>query len=200
MPCPRNGVRSRTVVHAVNRGNDRRALFFSDGDYRAFLGLLTWASTRASLPLLGYVLMTNHWHLVVWPNDAAHLSQFMHRLTGSHAAILRRQTGTTGTGHIYQDRYRARLVTSELQYVRTLRYVEANPVRAGLVDRAEQWRWSSLRERIEPRWLISDGPVRLPPPTSWLALVNVPLEPRHTAEMGTRRPRLGIARLWPAFE
>ena len=200
MPRPRNGVHHRTVVHAVNRGNDRRTLFFNDSDYRAFLGLLTWASTRASLPLLGYVVMPNHWHLVVWPNDSSHLSQFMHRLTGSHAAILRKQTGTTGTGHIYQDRYRARLVTSELQYVRTLRYVEANPVRAGLVDRAEHWRWSSLRERTERRWLVSEGPARLPPLTTWLALVNVPLEPRHTAALDARRPRLGIARLWPGSE
>ena len=136
------------VLHVVNRGNDRRTLFASDADYRAFLGLVSWASSATAMRLLGYVVMPNHWHLVVWPDAPAQLSNFMLRLTGGHAEIVRERTSTRGTGHVYQGRYWARVVTTDLNYLRTLRYVEANPVRAGLVEHGEQWRWSSAFERL----------------------------------------------------
>jgi putative transposase len=184
------------VLHVVNRGNDRRQLFASDRDYAVFIGLMAWAQARATLRVLAYALMPNHWHLVVWPRSAPELSQFMHDLTGAHAAILRTESGTKGAGHIYQDRYHAFVVDSELRYYRTLRYVEANPVRAGLVLRAQQWRWSSLQERLwEPR-LISTGPVPLPPPDDWAALVNVVLTPHEVSSLRPKRPRKGVANLW----
>jgi putative transposase len=87
------------VLHVVNRGNDRRQLFAGTGDYAAFLGLMSWAQSRTALRLLAYVVMPNHWHLVVWPDSVSRLSRFMHDLTGAHAGILRQQSGTTGTGH-----------------------------------------------------------------------------------------------------
>jgi putative transposase len=196
MPRAPRAYDDETVLHVVNRGNDRRQLFAGTRDYAAFLGLIAWAQGRTSLRLLGYVIMPNHWHLVAWPSSASQLSRFMHHLTGAHAALLRRDTGTTGTGHIYQDRYHAFVLDTAVHYYRTLRYVEANPVRAGLVDQAERWQWSSLQERLAGGRLVTDGPVPLPPPDEWTTLVNVSLRPHETADIRPKRPRLGIAALW----
>lgn len=198
MPRTRRVCPADAVLHVVNRGNDRRTLFANESDYRAFVGLMSWASSAAGMRLLGYVVMPNHWHLVVWPDTPAQLSNFMLRLTGAHAAIVRERTSTRGTGHVYQGRYWARVVTDELNYLRTLRYVEANPVRARLVERGEQWRWSSAFERLtEPR-LIGDGPVTLPPLHEWLALVAVPLSPEQASEVMAKRRRSALATASPA--
>jgi putative transposase len=121
---------------------------------------------------LAYVLLPNHWHLVVWPTTCEELSEFMHYLTGLHAMRFRRVTGTSGLGHVYQGRFRAYVIDRDVRYARTIRYVEANPVRAGLVHRAEDWRWSSLHERRLNSRRLTAGPVPLPSPDAWTAFVN----------------------------
>lgn len=181
-----------SVVHVINRGNERRLLFAGDEDYAAFVGLLSWASARTDLRVVGYALMPNHWHLVLWPESIAQLSNFLQRLTSAHAAIFRRRSGTTGTGHVYQGRYRARLIGADLHYFHVLRYVEANPVRARLVERAEGWRWSSAWERTTSPRILSEGPVPLPSIEDWLELVNRPLTSTQADAVRARRPRRGI--------
>jgi putative transposase len=161
-----------SVVHVVNRGNERRRLFDRPRDYDDFLWISDHATGRIGIRLLGYVLMPNHWHLVLWPHDVAELSQFLHLLTTSHAARFRYASATTGLGHVYQGRYRAAVVDGDIRYIRTLRYVEANPVRANLVRRAEDWPWSSFRERLSVAQRIVDGPIALPCPEDWARLVN----------------------------
>jgi putative transposase len=163
-----------SVLHVINRGNERRHLFAQAADYDTFLRLVDRTKRRTPIRLLAYVLMPNHWHLVVWPTTCEQLSQFMHDLTGLHALRLRHDTGTAGLGHVYQDRFRAHVIEQDVRYVRTIRYVEANPVRAGLVASAEEWRWSSLRERVSGRRRLDDGPVSLPMPEEWAAFVNAP--------------------------
>jgi len=179
-------------VHVVNRGNDRRRLFAFRGDYESFMGIIAAAQRRTGLRLLGYVVMPNHWHLVAWPESVPQLSQFMQRLTSAHAAIVRTHSHSVGHGHVYQGRYHSTLVDTDIQLLRTLRYVEANPVRAGLVSRAEFWRWSSLDERLGSSRVISDPPVPLPPVTTWLDLVNTPSNPGDRPIL-PRRPRMGVA-------
>jgi putative transposase len=182
----------RSIVHVVNRGNDRRRLFAFRGDYDVFLGILASAQRRESLRLLGYVVMPNHWHLVVWPECVSQLSRFMQRVTSAHAAIVRTHSHSTGQGHVYQGRYHATGVSSDAQLLRTLRYVEANPVRAGLVGRAEFWRWSSLDERLGMARLIVEPPVPLPPVAAWLDMVNTPTSAEELP-VKPSRPRLGVA-------
>jgi putative transposase len=131
---------------------------------------------RVPLRLVGYVLMPNHWHLLVWPDSATQVSQYLHLVTGAHAARWRWRAGRVGEGHVYQDRYHAFVVESERQYFNVLRYVEANPVRAGLVTTATDWLWSSLAERQSgiPD-LITPGP--FPLPAGWVELVDQAVPP-----------------------
>ncbi|MGE0360736.1 MAG: transposase [Vicinamibacterales bacterium] len=184
-----------TVLHIVNRGVERRCLFADARDYARFRQLLWHVSREVMMPLLAYALMPNHWHLVIWPPSTAAMSQFMHRLTWRHAADLRFRTDSIGDGHVYQGRYRAWQVHTPAQFVRVLRYVEGNPLRAGLVAKAEDWPWSSLRERRGAgRRELDAGPVELPAINEWLVLVNEPLSDRELqAARSRRRSARGLA-------
>ncbi|MFN7977798.1 MAG: transposase [Vicinamibacterales bacterium] len=161
-----------SVVHVINRGNERRRLFERPSDYDDFLDLMTRVLARRPVRTLAYALMPNHWHLVLWPPTAADMSRFLHHLTTAHAARFRYMSGTAGLGHVYQGRYYSSIVKDDEEYLRTLLYVEANPVRARLVREADQWPWTSLTERLGSRRLIVDGPLALPPPPVWAALIN----------------------------
>lgn len=190
MPRAPRAFPAETALHIVNRGNDRRRLFATDREYATFLVLIRRAARDYPLRLLAYVLMPNHWHLVVWPEEPQRVPRFLQRLTGAHAAGFRRATRTVGEGHVYQGRYHAVQLDSEIRLLRTLRYVEANPVRARIVERAEEWRWSSLTERLRSPLLISPPPLELPPLSEWLRLVNTPIPPTVlSALQATRRKK-----------
>jgi REP-associated tyrosine transposase len=171
MPRRLRFIPADSIVHVINRGNDRRRLFESARDYEHFLWLARVVYLRHGLRIIAYVLMPNHWHFVVWPQSEWQVSRYFHDLTGAHAAKVRIQTGTIGHGHIYQDRFRAFIVESDLHYFQVVRYVEANPLAASLVERAQDWRWSSLDERLRhSRALLAPGPFHLPAP--WTDVVN----------------------------
>ncbi len=159
------------VYHVVNRATERRAIFLKTADYAAFLVLLAAACARFPVDLLAYCVMPNHWHLVLRPLEASALSAYMQWLTARHVDNYRRANGTLGCGHLYQGRFRSSLVESESYYWNVFRYVEANPLRAKLVDRAEDWEWGSLFERQKPfLHLLTPSPVALP--ANWLDIVN----------------------------
>ncbi len=174
MPRAARAFPPHSVLHVVNRGNDRRALFGEPQDYEAFLYLIERTLRQIPLRILAYALMPNHWHFVAWPAQPEELTRFMQRVTSMHSARIRRLSNTIGLGHVYQGRFRSFPIEQDDHYFRALRYVEANPLRARLVDRAERWPWSSLRERVTRPRLIVDGPMPLPPAASWLELVNLP--------------------------
>jgi len=123
--------------------------------------------------VLGWCLMPNHFHLVLWPHEAGDLSQWMHWLLNTHVRRYHRHHGSSG--HLWQGRFKAFAIEHDAHLLTVLRYVERNALRAGLVERAELWPWSSLhREASEPRptyWHA--GPV--PRPEGWLAWVNEPV-------------------------
>ena len=160
------------AVHVVNRGVERRRLFDRPRDYDDFLDMMDHALARRPVRLLAYALMPNHWHLVLWPDATHKPSQFLHYLTTLHAAHFRQVTDTRGDGHVYQGRFHSTSIDSDAQYLHTLRYIEANPVRARFVHRAEDWPWTSLFERLRaPRRLV-DGPVALPSAVEWVTFLN----------------------------
>ena len=160
------------VVHVLNRAVRRDRIFTTPRDYEAFLRIVLEAQERIPLPILAFCIMPNHWHFVVWPTDADQVSRFMHWLTSTHAVRWHAAHGSVGTGALYQGRFKSFPMQSDGHVLRACRYVERNALRAGLVARAEDWRWGSLWRRVHgdcPR-LLSPGPLSLP--DDWTDWVN----------------------------
>ena len=156
----------------LNRAVGRAKLFTKAGDYAAFVKVLREAHEQMPARLLAFCLMPNHWHLVVWPRQDGELSRYLHWLTMTHTQRWHAHHHTVGTGPLYQGRFKAFPVQEDNHLWTVWRYVERNPLRAGLVKRAEHWPWSSLAIRGRgpaPPWL-SEGP--MPLPAGWLGLVN----------------------------
>jgi putative transposase len=156
--------------HVLNRGNRRAEVFHAEQDYDAFVGLLAQAVARFPVRLLAFCVMPNHFHLALWPPGDADLSACMHWLLTTHASRYQRQYH--GSGHVWQGRFRCFPIQEDEHLLTVLRYIERNPLRAGLVARAAAWRWSSLRWHLEPPQLafLDRGPVARPP--GWLELVQ----------------------------
>jgi putative transposase len=158
--------------HVINRGNGRTKVFHKAEDYEAFVVLLGEAAQRASVRLLAYCLMPNHFHLVLWPRHDGGLSRFMQWLLTAH--VRRYHRHYHGSGHVWQGRFKAFPIQQDEHLLTVLRYVERNALRAGLVARAEDWAWSSLdpwRDRRRRAELLSEGPVERG--SRWVAEVNL---------------------------
>jgi putative transposase len=162
------------AYHIINRAVRRATLFRKDSDYTAFEAILGEAPDFQPMRLLAYCLMPNHWHLVLWPRHDGDLSTYMRWLTVTHTQRYHADHHSAGTGPLYQGRFKS-FPIQEGQHLRTVcRYVERNPLRAGLVRRAEAWRWSSLgrREQDVPTPRLSDWPDGRPERSLWLKEVN----------------------------
>ena len=129
--------------HVTQRGNARRQVFDSDTDYMVYLDLLSQHSRLNHLPIGAYCLMPNHVHLIVTPSDPDALRLTLRDTHGRYAAYVNARR--SATGHVWQGRYYSCPMDLGHHYA-ALRYVETNPVRGGLVDAAEDYRWSSAAE------------------------------------------------------
>ena len=163
------------VFHIINRGNARLRIFGKEADYAAFLKVLSEVlKEMPGMRLLGFCLMPNHWHLVLWPSRGGELGRFMQRLTVRHVRRWHEHRQSGGTGHVYQGTYKSFPIQADEPLLIVLRYVERNPLRAGLVKRAEHWRWGSLWVSAKGdeamRAMVSDWPVERP--ADWAARVN----------------------------
>jgi putative transposase len=162
------------VYHVLNRANARMTIFEKPADYAAFERVLAIAVTRVKMRLLSYCVMPNHWHLVLWPRADGDLSAFVGWLTLTHTQRWHAHRHSVGSGHVYQGRFKSFLVEEDDHLLTVCRYVERNPLRAGLCTKAEQWPWSSLARMTggddEARQLLAEGPVPRPP--HWQQLVN----------------------------
>src|SRR5262245_13630501 len=160
------------IYHALNRGNRRETVFHKPADFDAFVEAMAEARRRLPLDIFGYCLMPNHFHLVLRPRGDGDLGRWMRWLLTTHALRYHRHYKTTG--HVWQGRYKAFPIQDDEHLATVLRYVERNPLRAELVDRAEHWKWSSLPGWLADARLLFRG---LPPPRdpAWLKRVNQPL-------------------------
>lgn len=172
MPRPPRITPAGTVFHVVNRGNERRQLFFQDADYEAFLDLLRESKRRYPLSIYAHQVMPNHFHLLLEPREDHAVSAALHWLQSRSSCHLRIVTKSRGAGHVFQRRFWCRAVTTDREYLTVAKYIEANALRAGLVERAEDWPWGSLSERVSnaPR-IIDPPPVSLP--SDWVKIVNL---------------------------
>jgi len=142
---------SRIVVpgcphHVTQRGNRRMQTFLEDGDYRLYRDIVSEAAHKAACEVWCYCLMPNHVHMIVVPEDADGLRR-------TFADAHRRYTGYINarlrvTGHLWQGRFGS-FVMDEDHLAGAVRYVSLNPVRAKLVERADQWPWSSVRAHLD---------------------------------------------------
>jgi len=164
------------VYHCFNRAVARLALFEKDEDYAAFERVLEEAARQHPTRILAYCVMPNHWHMVLWPRREGELTDFVRWLTHTHTMRWHARFRTSGSGHLYQGRFKAFPVQTDDHFYSVVRYVERNALRAGLVSRAEEWRWSSLWRRRsrddQAKSLLHAWP--LPVPGRWIARVNRP--------------------------
>ena len=174
------------IYHALNRGNARAEIFHKPEDYDAFEQILAEGLQRYACRMLAYQLMPNHWHFVVQPTEDGGMSDLLRWVSLTHTMRLHAHYRTGGQGHIYQGRFKSFPVQDDEHFLLVCRYVERNALRAGLVRRAEDWRWGSLsrwheESEREPR-LLSPWP--LARSARWAERVNKPLT---AAELKTVR-------------
>lgn len=145
--------------HVTQRGNGRAHTFFGDADYALYRDLLAQCCREAKVEVWAWVLMPNHVHLILVPADAAGMSRALARVHRQYAGHLHARLKRTG--HFWQGRFGA-VAMDEVHLGAALRYVALNPVRARLVPRAEDWRWSSVHAYLRRRddGLTTTGPVR----------------------------------------
>ena len=141
MPRPLR-VQAPGIYHVTCRGNRRQPIFTDDHDRERYLELLGVVSRKLGWRCLVYCLMSNHVHLVLDVPDGT-LSRGMQLLSGRYAQAYNRRHGWIG--HLFQGRFHSEAVEQEGHGLELTRYVPDNPRRAGMVDRAADWRWSSLR-------------------------------------------------------
>jgi putative transposase len=125
---------------------------------------------------LAYCVLPTHWHFVLWPEQDGERTAFLRWLTHTPTQRWHAHDHTAGTGHLDQGRFRVFPIEADDHLYRVLRYVERNPLRAGRVARAEEWRWSSLarRQRPEEHLLPLLCPWPVPLPEAWTRHVQQP--------------------------
>jgi putative transposase len=172
MPRPKRIAKGNIVYHVLNRANGRLRIFKKPADFEAFEQILAEGVDLFSMRLCGYCIMSNHWHLVLWPRTDGDLSAFMKWITVTHSHRWHRAHGTVGIGHLYQGRYKSFPVQGGAHYLTLMQYVESNPLRAKLVKHSRDWPWSSLSVRAgaDKPVKLSQGPMELP--KRWLNLVD----------------------------
>src|SRR5258706_3149689 len=178
------------IFHVLNRANARGELFDDSGDYAAFEKCLGEALAIVPVDLLCYCFMPDHWHLVLRPRCDGDLGRFMQRLTVTHVRRWHEHRHSAGRGHLYQGTYKSFPVQAdgrdESHFLTLCRYVERNALRANLVRRAENCRWSSLRVRTAPP--APAAGVALPPLSEW----PVPVPPNWRSRVNRPQPAAAV--------
>ena len=153
---------SRIVIpglphHVTQRGNRRAPIFFEPEDYAVYLRILNAQVLRRSIDIWAYCLMPNHVHLVMTPSDERGLSLAIGEAHRRYALFVNKRADWIG--HLFQARFSS-IVMDEQHLLVAARYVSLNPVRARLVERPEDWPWSSVRAHLSG---CDDGTVRVAP-------------------------------------
>ena len=174
------------IYHVLNRGNGRQRLFRKPADYAAYAALLPRVGEAVpGVSVLGYCLMPNHWHLVLRPAADGELSSYMLRLQTAHVRRHYAHYRDAAGGHLYQGRFKSFPVQDDHHLLTLLRYVEANPLRGGLVREPEDWAWCSYaaRRTAAGAALLHEGPVDRP--RGWRGLLLESLPPTEVEAIRT---------------
>ncbi len=182
MPRPLRPIDGGLIYHVINRGNNRQTVFRKQTDFRAFLAALADLKVRKPFQLYGYCLMNNHFHLLLRATETP-ISRIVQSLLVSHTQRYHKHYRSGG--HVWQGRFKSPVIQNDEHLLTVLRYIEANPLRAGLVERAEEYPWSSYRvhglgeadDLVDPlinyEQLAASGKARQ---SKWAQKVHRPLE------------------------
>jgi len=169
---------SDEVYHVINRSNARWRIFKSEKDYQNVLDSLEETLELIPISIYSFCIMPNHWHFAVKPHKNGDLGKFFGKFTQKLTQRWHASHNTAGSGHLFQGRFKSFLVEKDSYFFQLMIYIEANPLRAKMVKRAEDWQWSSLylritnpaiTEKLLTPWLINI-------PDNYLKLVNLPLQ------------------------
>lgn len=142
MPRPLRPIADGLIYHVINRGNNRQNVFRKPADFAAFLQTLADLKTRKPFELYGYCLLNNHFHLLLRPIGAT-ISRIVQSLLVSHTQRYHKHHRSGG--HVWQGRFKSPVIQDDEHLLNVLRYIEANPLRAKIVPRADLYRWSSYQ-------------------------------------------------------
>lgn len=154
-------------AHVIQRGNDRQPVFFSDEDYRAYLSWLREGALQHGCAVHAYVLMTNHVHLLVTPLVRESISRTIQFVGRHYVTYVNHQYGRSGT--LWEGRHKGSVIASDAYLLACSRYIELNPVRAGMVEKPGDYRWSSYRNNA-----FGENSPLLEPHTFYRALGDTP--------------------------
>ena len=140
------------LYHITARGNERKPIYREEGDYQKFLDILSELPQRYGVIIHGYVLMGNHYHLLI-ETPLGNITRVMHYLNATYTGYFNKKYNRVG--HLFQGRYKGYLIEKERYLVSVSKYIHLNPVRAKMVKRPEEYRWSSYGEYMRKKngWL-----------------------------------------------
>jgi putative transposase len=162
------------IYHILNRANNRDVIFQEEKDYSIFEKIIFEGKEKFPINIFSFCIMPNHWHFVLSGEVGDNISNFMRWITHTHTQRWHTKYKSVGYGHVYQGRYKSFPIEKDDHFIQVCRYVERNPLRAGLVEKAEDWKWSSLWIKKcgteKQKTLLSSWPVD--EPDSYLEWVN----------------------------
>ena len=177
---PRN-LSDGAFYHILNRGNAKQKVFHDTQDYTFFLQSVVRAKDKHPVDIFAYCLMPNHFHFVVRADIATDISKLIHIFMTRFNQRYRRVYNSIG--HIWQGRYKDFMIQNEDHLMVVIRYIERNPVQAGLVVSASNWRWSSHNERITGGKLIIHDNYIFPLNGKWTEYVNSSISEKEKQKM-----------------
>ena len=154
-------------AHVIQRGNYRQAVFFSDEDYRAYLGWLQQGAIQHGCAIQAYVMMTNHVHLLVTHQTRDSISRTIQHVGRHYVNYVNHHYGRSGT--LWEGRHKGSVISSDAYLLACSRYIELNPVRAGMVEEPGDYRWSSYRSNA-----FGENNTLLEPHVTYQVLGNMP--------------------------
>lgn len=158
MPRQARIILQNTPHHIVQRGHNREVVFIEDDDYRYYINTLKEWKEELGVKVYGYCLMTNHVHLILDPQDQVeNLGKLMKRLAGRQTRYVNHKENRTGS--LWEGRYKSSPIETDTYLLACNRYVELNPVKADMVNHAQDYEWSSYRQRVgldEDLWIDKD--------------------------------------------
>jgi putative transposase len=135
------------IFHVLNRGNNRQVVFAEEQDYLHYLEILKRYKEKFNFKIFAYCLMTNHIHLLIKTSSGGTISQIMKAMTIAHTRHYHFKYNSSG--HIWQGRFKSPIVSDDEYLLILMRYIEQNPVRAGMVDHPEKYLYSSYHINIK---------------------------------------------------